>query len=667
MADTESSPRISKVNPNEQIVAKSYIGSAEERAKLYTKSISDAEGYWAEIAESFHWNKKWTGPVRAFNYNASSGPIFISWFAGAETNICFNALDRHVSSGKGEKVAFIYEGNDGESSRITYQELLDQTCQLANVLKKHGVKAGDKVTLYLPMIILAPVAMLAVTRIGAVLNTVFGGFSSTALAARVLDCGSKLIITADSVMRGPKPVDLKKVVNEACEICVKEGHTVETVLCWERRNRQCPMVDGRDFWLQDEMEKAPTLCDVAWRGAEDELFLLYTSGSTGKPKGVVHTTAGYMVYAATTTKFVFDIHDDDVYWCTADIGWITGHSYVTFGPLLNAATSIIFEGVPTHPDAGIMWKLCEKHRVTVFYTAPTAIRALMKFGDHPVQTHDLAALRVLGSVGEPINEEAWKWYYSVVGGGRCSIVDTWWQTETGGIMITPLPGCTPMKPSSATLPFFGVEPAVIDEKGNELAGPTEGFLVLKVPHPGICRSIYGDHQRYEETYFKVYPGYYFTGDGCRRDEDGYYWITGRVDDVLNVSGHRLGTAEIENAINTHPAVIESAVVGVPHEIKGIGIYAFVTVRDGVDFTAALKREICATVRQVIGPIATPDHIHPAPGLPKTRSGKIMRRILRKIATNELDQLGDISTLADPSVVQRLVELRPDGPASPLSV
>eukprot|EP00667_Euglena_gracilis_P004574 EG_transcript_4603 len=656
-------PPPSVVQPLAEVTAKSFVKALEERKKIYAASVDDTEKYWAEVAEEFHWQTRWN-TVRKYNYNSNEGPIFTSWFEGATTNICYNSVDRHVQAGKGEKVAFIYEGNDGESAKMTYRELLEQTCQLANVLKKHGVKEGDKVTLYLPMILLAPVSMLAVARIGAVLNTVFGGFSSTALAARIVDCGSKIVITADSVARGPKPVELKKVTNEACDLCLKEGHTVETILCWERRNRQCPMTPGRDFWLQDEMEGADKTCEVVWRQSEDPLFLLYTSGSTGKPKGVVHTTAGYMVYAAHTVKYIFDLHEDDVYWCTADIGWITGHTYVTFGPLLNAGTSIIFEGVPTHPDAGVMWKLCEKHRCTIFYTAPTAIRALMKFGSHPVKKYNLSSLRVLGSVGEPINSEAWNWYYTVVGNKRCTIVDTWWQTETGGIMITPLPGCTPMKPSSATLPFFGVEPAIIDDKGNELEGPCEGFLVIKKPHPGICRTVFGDHKRYEETYFKVYPGYYFTGDGCRRDEDGYYWITGRVDDVLNVSGHRLGTAEIESAINSHPDIIESAVVGVPHDIKGVGIYAFVTARDGVDYTEQLKKEICATVRRIIGPIATPDIIHPAPGLPKTRSGKIMRRILRKIATNELDQLGDISTLADPGVVTVLVELHPGAGAPP---
>jgi acetyl-CoA synthetase len=649
------------VPPTADVVSHSFIKSLEERKAIYAKSLSDPNTFWSDYAkDNFRWQKFWDDDkVYSYNYDVRKGPIEVKWFEGGKTNVCYNCLDKHIKAGGGDKTAFLWEGNDvGEEIKITYKELYNDVCKMQTVLKKHGVTTGSKVTLYLPMVLALPVCMLACARMGAILNIVFAGFSATALAGRVANCQSEIIVTADAVMRGPKPIGLKVIVDEAIPLIVAEGGKVNTVIVYERKNRDIKMTAGRDVWYQDEMRDAVPDETLVWRDAEDPLFLLYTSGSTGKPKGVVHTTGGYMVYASITHKYIFDCHPSDVYWCTADIGWVTGHTYIVFGPLLNHATSVMFEGVPTHPDAGRCWAVCDKYKVNIFYTAPTAIRALMKFGDAPVKKHDLSSLRVLGSVGEPINVEAWKWFHEVVGNKKCAIVDTWWQTETGGILITPLPGSTPTKPSSATLPFFGVEPAILDEKGEVLEGVGTGGLVMKRPHPGICRTVYGDHKRYEETYFQMYPGYYFTGDGCRRDEDGYYWITGRVDDVLNVSGHRLGTAEIENAINSHPDVIESAVVGYPHDIKGVGIYAYITLAEGKHLTEDVKKSIAAVVRKIIGPIATPDIMHFAPGLPKTRSGKIMRRILRKIATNEVDQLGDITTLADPSVVEKLIASKP---------
>jgi len=649
------------VPPTPSVLNKSWIRSLEARKAVYERSIEDPAAFWSDYAkDNFRWEKYWEDDkVIQYNYDVRKGPIFAKFFEGGTTNMAYNCLDRHIKNGGGDKVAYFWEGNDvGEEVKITYAELYNDVCKMVSVLKKYGVTKGAKVTLYLPMVLALPVCMLACARIGATLNIVFAGFSATALAGRVSNCQSQIIITADAVMRGPKPIGLKVVVDEAIELIKAEGVIVKTVIVYERKNRNIKMQAGRDVWYQDEMKAAVPDESFVWMGAEDPLFLLYTSGSTGKPKGVVHSTGGYMVYAQITQKYIFDYHPEDVYWCTADIGWVTGHTYIVFGPLLNHATSVMFEGVPTHPDAGRCWAVCEKYKVNIFYTAPTAIRALMKFGEEPVKKYNLSSLRVLGSVGEPINVEAWKWYHEVVGNCKCAIVDTWWQTETGGILISPLPGSTPTKPSSATLPFFGVQPALVNDKGVVLEGATEGGLVMKAPHPGICRTVYGDHKRYEETYFQLYPGFYFTGDGCRRDDDGYYWITGRVDDVLNVSGHRLGTAEIENAINSHPDVIESAVVGYPHDIKGVGIYAYITLKDDKDLTPQRQKDIAAVVRKIIGPIATPDIMHCAPGLPKTRSGKIMRRILRKIATNELDQLGDVTTLADPSVVEKLIANKP---------
>lgn len=646
--------------PSEAIVARSYLKSAEERRALYEESVSDPNKFWDRVArENFHWEAFWDPQnVRSFNYDVRKGPIFTKWFEGGRTNVCYNALDRHVLNGKGDKIAYFWEGNEiGEESKITYKELLHEVCKFANVLKKHGVKVGTTVTVYMPMVMPLAVALLACARIGALLNVVFAGFSAPALAGRMVNCQSSVVVTADSVFRGSKPINLKAIVDEALDLCKADGLEVTKCIVYERHGRKVAFQEGRDVWYKDEMAGASDECPVEWMNAEDPLFLLYTSGSTGKPKGVVHTTGGYMVYASLTHKYIFDCQPDDVYWCTADVGWITGHSYVVFGPLLNNATSILFEGIPTHPDAGRCWQVVDKYNVTIFYTAPTAIRALQRLGNDVVKKYSRKSLRILGTVGEPINVEAWKWYHEVIGDSRCAIVDTWWQTETGGIMITPLPGSVPTKPGSATLPFFGVKPAIIDDQGVEQEGACTGYVVMKEPHPAICRTVYGDHPRYEQTYFQLYPGFYFTGDGGRRDEDGYYWFTGRVDDVLNVSGHRLGTAEIENALNTHPDVVESAVVGYPHEIKGVGIYAYVTLQEGLELTEDRKRGIKETVRALIGPIATPDILHWAPALPKTRSGKIMRRILRKIATNETDQLGDITTLADPSAVQKLLDTR----------
>lgn len=644
--------------PAESARAASLVGgSLEARMKMYNDSIADPAGFWAAVAKDFHWETPWTN-VLSYNYKASAGPIHQKWFEGGRTNVCYNCVDRHLKD-HGDRVAFFWEGNEvGEHSTMTYKQLHDEVVLLASVLRqKYGIQKGDRVSLYLPMITLAPVAMLAIARIGAVCSVVFGGFSAHALSARLIDSRSKLLITAEGTMRGDKPIKLKEIADHAIADAAKEGVEVKC-LVYERHGREgVPMVAGRDEWYQDAVKHVTRDDSVEWCDAEDPLFMLYTSGSTGKPKGLLHTTGGYMVYAATTHKYVFDYHLDDVYFCTADIGWITGHSYVTFGPLLNCASSVLFEGLPTYPTASRWWEIVDKYKVTTFYTAPTAIRALMKSGEAPVKKTSRATLRVLGSVGEPINRAAWEWYYHVVGDAHADIVDSWWQTETGGIMITPLPGTTPLKPGSATFPFFGVQPAVVDpQTGAELSGECEGLLCLKYPWPGQARTIYGDHERYQQTYFNI-DGFYFSGDGCRRDADGYYWLTGRVDDVINVSGHRLGTGEIECAINTHPAVVESAVVPIPHDIKGEGIYAYVSFKTGVEITAKLLAEIKAVVRTEIGPLATPDAVHPAHGLPKTRSGKIMRRILRKIATGDTSELGDTSTLADPHVVDELIALK----------
>jgi len=651
MSDEKQAGKI--FNPPPEFSEKAWISSQEQYRQMYERSITDPEGFWAEQADNFYWEKKWDS-VRFFDF---SGDVKIRFFEGGRTNLCYNALDRHVEAGRGERVAFYWEGNEpGEEKRITYAELLDQVQRFANVLKSLGVKKGDRVSIYMPMVPELPVAMLACARIGAIHSIVFGGFSAEALADRILDSQCQVLLTVDGTFRGKKAVPLKNNADQAMEICQGRGHQVQHCVVYRRvgDKLETAMQPGRDLWWHEAMEKAEAECPVEWMDAEDPLFILYTSGSTGKPKGVVHTTGGYMVYAGTTFKYVFDYHDDDIFWCTADIGWVTGHSYIVYGPLSMGASSVMFEGIPTYPDAGRFWDVVDKYRVTIFYTAPTAIRALAREGDEHVNKRSLKSLRLLGSVGEPINPEAWLWYHRVVGQGRCPIVDTWWQTETGGILITPLPGATPLKPGSATFPFFGVVPAILDEHGNELTGPAEGMLCIKEAWPGMARTVYQNHPRFRETYFSMFAGYYFTGDGCRRDADGYHWITGRVDDVINVSGHRMGTAEIESALVSHPLVAEAAVVGFPHDIKGQGIYAYVTLNAGVEKSAELKKQLVTHVRQEIGPIASPDVIHWADALPKTRSGKIMRRILRKIAANEAEQIGDTSTLADPQVVQALL-------------
>lgn len=639
-----------------------YVTSKEEYQKMYDRSISDPAGFWADIASEFTWSKKWDQDHHHYNFDVNQGDIFVEWFRGGETNLCYNALDRHVEAGFGATPCFLWEGNDlNEDKVMTYAEVLEEVCRVANWLKAAGVKKGDSVAIYMPMLCELPIAMLACARIGAVHSVVFGGFSAEALAGRIEDCKAKVLITASGVMRGNKKIDLKAIADQACDICTREGFNVETVLTFENTRAQgradTNWVEGRDRWWQDEVPPQASTCPVEWVGAEHPLFLLYTSGSTGKPKGVLHTTGGYMVYAATTSKYVFDLQPGDIYWCTADCGWVTGHSYLVYGPLLNRVTSVVFEGVPTFPDPGRCWAVVDKYKVKQFYTAPTAIRSLMRSGDEWVTKHDRSSLRILGTVGEPINPEAWKWYHEVVGGGNCPIVDTWWQTETGGHMITNLPAAWLEKPGSATFPFFGVQPAVVDDKGNELEGECEGYLCIKSPWPSTLRTVYGDHERYQTNYFRPFPGYYFSGDGCRRDADGYYWITGRVDDVINVSGHRIGSAEVESALVAHPDCAEAAVVGYDHPIKGQGIYAYVTLMEGTPYTEEIRKGLVASVRSQIGPFAAPDIIHWAPGLPKTRSGKIMRRVLRKIAAKEEDQLGDVSTLADPTVVSTLVELR----------
>jgi len=624
--------------------------------KIYQRSIEDSNGFWAEEAEKFIWFKKWDS-VHEHNYDIRKGKISIEWFKGGKTNITVNCLDRHLET-RGDQTAILWEGNEpGENVTLTYNQLYAEVCRFANVLKKYDVKKGDRISIYMPMIPELAIAMLACARIGAIHSIVFGGFSSTALAGRITDSNCTCLITSDGSFRGDKAVPVKANADEAIKIAAKDGVKVKNCIVAERvgSNISVDMIQGRDHWWHEEMKSVEITCEPEPMDAEDPLFILYTSGSTGKPKGVQHNVGGYMVFTALTHKYIFDYHDGDVWWCTADIGWVTGHSYIVYGPLANGATTIMFEGIPTYPDAGRFWDVVDRLQVTQFYTAPTAIRALMSHGEEIPNRYSLSTLRVLGSVGEPINPEAWRWYHKNIGRGRCPIVDTWWQTETGGILITPLPGCTPTKPGSATFPFFGVKPVVIEaETGKVLEGNgVEGVLAIQEPWPSQMRTIYGDHDRFEETYFKLYPGYYFTGDGCRRDEDGYYWITGRVDDVINVSGHRIGTAEVESALVLHDAVAEAAVVGFPHQIKGQGIYAYVTLMEDVSSSEQLSRELVLFVRKEIGPIAAPDVIHWAPGLPKTRSGKIMRRILRKIAANESEQLGDVSTLADPSVVEGL--------------
>jgi len=633
----------------EAITKNAHINN-EHYLEMYQRSIDHPDEFWAEQAEVFvSWFKRWD-KVQSCDF---SGDVSIKWFEGARLNVSYNCLDRHLEK-RGDQVAILWEGDDPDVSKeITYRELHEEVCRFANVLKDRGVKKGDCISIYMPMVPEAAVAMLACTRIGAVHSIVFGGFSSEALKGRILDSDCQVVITADEGVRGGKAVPLKANVNKALEGCPH----VHTVIVIKVTGNTVEWNDEQDIWYAESVAAASADCPPEEMDAEDPLFILYTSGSTGKPKGVLHTTGGYLLYAAITHKYIFDYHDGDIYWCTADVGWVTGHTYIVYGPLCNGATTLMFEGVPTYPDAGRFWQIVDKHQVNIFYTAPTVIRALMGAGDEFVTKHSRKSLRILGSVGEPINPEAWEWYYHIVGNGLCPIVDTWWQTETGGILITPLPGATDLKPGSATRPFFGIEPAIVDEEGNELDGAASGNLILKRSWPGQMRTIFGDHERFIETYFKKYPGKYFSGDGVRRDEDGYYWITGRVDDVINVSGHRMGTAEVESALVLHEAVAEAAVVGYPHAIKGQGIYAYVTLMSGVEASDDLRKDLVQHVRKEIGAIAAPDLLQWAPGLPKTRSGKIMRRILRKLAENELDTLGDTSTLADPSVVEQLIENR----------
>jgi acetyl-CoA synthetase len=638
-----------QIYPVPAATAKAAWCNNDQYLAMYKRSVEDSAGFWAEQGKRIDWIKPYT-EVRDVNFKTPD--VHIKWFHDGTLNASANCLDRHLAK-RGDQTAIIWEADDPKVSKsITYRELHQQVCKFANVLKSLGIKKGDRVTLYLPMIPELAITMLACARIGAIHSIVFGGFSPDSLAGRIKDCDSNLVITSDEGLRGGRPIPLKANTDAALEDCpsvqkcVVVKHTGGKI-AW----------NGRDVWYHELMDKASADCPPAEMNAEDPLFILYTSGSTGQPKGVLHTTGGYLVYAAMTHQYVFDYKDGEVYWCTADIGWVTGHSYIVYGPLANGAISVMFEGVPNYPDASRFWQVVDKHKVNIFYTAPTAIRALMREGDGPVKKTSRKSIRILGTVGEPINPEAWNWYYNVVGEKRCPIVDTWWQTETGGILITPLPGATALKPGSATRPFFGVQPEIVDADGNVLEGACSGNLCIVDAWPGMMRTVYKDHERFAQTYFSTYPGKYFTGDGCRRDEDGYYWITGRVDDVINVSGHRMGTAEVESALVAHAKVAEAAVVGCPHDLKGQGIYAYVTLNAGEQPTEELRKELVKWVRTEIGPIASPDFIQWAPGLPKTRSGKIMRRILRKIAENDYGALGDTSTLADPSVVDDLVENR----------
>ena len=642
---------MSRYEPAQEIKNRAHIGSFEQYKKMYDYSINEPEAFWSEQAERISWFKKWNN-VWEWDFNKAN----IKWFEGAKLNACYNCVDRHVIEGHGDKTALIWEGNNpDESKKYTYNDLLEKVQLTANALKDLGVEKGDRVCIYMQMIPELAVAVLACARIGAVHSVVFGAFAPDSLEARINDSKCKLLITQDTGVRGTKD-DISMKSN--ADIAVQKTPSIEKILVVKRTGSNVEMKNERDVWWNDALNSADNECSPEEMDAEDPLFILYTSGSTGKPKGVMHTTGGYMVYTSTTHHYIFDYHPDEIYWCTADIGWITGHSYIIYGPMANRATTMMFEGVPNYPDFGRFWEIVEKHKVNKFYTAPTALRALMKEGDKWPKKYNLDSLKILGTVGEPIKEPEWLWYHNVIGKKKCPIVDTWWQTETGGVMITPLPGVTTTKPGSATLPFFGVVPELLDDEGNVLEGNNvEGNLAIQRPWPGIMRTVYGDHQRFFETYFEKFPGKYFSGDGCKRDEDGYYWITGRVDDVIIVSGHNLGTAEIEGSIGGHPSVAEAAVVGYPHEIKGNAIYAFVTLRTGHEITPDTKKEIIKRVRDDIGPHASPEKIQFNEGLPKTRSGKIMRRILRNIASNNVDNLGDISTLADPSVVNSLVKER----------
>ena len=639
-----------KIYPVPADWAKRALINANDYETLYQRSVKDPEGFWAEAGKRLDWIKPYT---RAKDTSFEPSDIRIKWFEDGTLNVAANCIDRHLAT-RGDQTAIIWEGDDPkDSEHITYRQLHERVQRFANVLKKHGAKKGDRITIYLPMIPEAAYAMLACARIGAIHSIVFGGFSPDSLQNRIEDANSKIVITADEGLRGGKPVPLKKNADSALAKCAGD----EIVLVVRRTGNPVAWKAGRDFWLDEEMKTVAAECAPEEVNAEDPLFILYTSGSTGKPKGVVHSTGGYLLYASMTHQYVFDYHDGDIYWCTADVGWVTGHSYIVYGPLANGATTLMFEGIPTYPTASRFWDVVDKHNVNIFYTAPTAIRSLMGAGDALVKNSSRKSLRLLGSVGEPINPEAWEWYYHVVGEGRCPIVDTWWQTETGGILISPLAGAIALKPGSATKPFFGVQPALVDDKGQTLDGAATGNLVIVDSWPGQSRGVWGDHERFVQTYFSAYPGTYFTGDGCRRDADGYYWITGRVDDVINVSGHRMGTAEVESALVSHPKVAEAAVVGYPHDLKGQGIYCYVTLIAGEAGDDLLRKDLVAHVRREIGPIASPDLIQFSPGLPKTRSGKIMRRILRKIAEDDFGSLGDTSTLADPAVVDDLVTNR----------
>ncbi|XP_018564105.1 acetyl-coenzyme A synthetase [Anoplophora glabripennis] len=657
--------------PNAALAKNAYVSSFAQYKEMYQKSIDNPEEFWGDIAKQFYWET----PIdinRFFRYNfdVTKGPIFNKWLDGATTNISYNLLDRNIRNGHGDKVAFYWEGNHPDDySRLTYKKLLEEVCRFANVLKSRGVQKGDRVAMYMPMILEAIIAILACTRIGAVHSLVFAGFSADSFAERILDCEARFLVTADGAWRGEKLLQLKTICDHAMQICAQKGHNVETCIVvahlgrvtspqgTQYRSNMTPMTEGRDIFWQDIVPEASSSCYPEWVESEDPLFMLYTSGSTGKPKGVLHTTGGFLLYAATTFKYVFDYKPNDVYWCTADIGWITGHTYVVYGPLANAATSVLYEGTPFYPQNDRFWEVVDKYRVNQFYTAPTAIRALMKYDDDLVRRHDLSSLKVLGSVGELINPEAWMWYYKLVGHEKCSIVDTFWQTETGGHVLTPLPGATPMKPGAAAFPFFGVQPVILDEAGKEVKGEGEGYLVFSRPWPSLMRSLYNNHDRYETTYFSKFPGYYCTGDGARRDSDGFLWVTGRVDDMLNVSGHLMSTAEVESVLTEHHSVAEAAVVSKSHPIKGECLYCFITTTDHGVYNETLLKELKQLVRERIGPFAQPDVIQNAPSLPKTRSGKIMRRILRKIAANDRN-VGDTSTLADSSVVELLFSTRP---------